>query len=129
MDTEPQTKRPKLSSLSQPDLTKERRPNPEFFNSETELPSAQCQDAKDLDAVDHLDCSGEKREAYYCANFKTVLKTVLSESPERHVISDSATRLVEQFMTLPGKANLNSHKLVAMLVSLATPFNLRDCRQ
>ena len=109
MDIEPQTKRPKISSPSQSDLTKERGPNLISFKSETESPFARCQDAKDQAAVDdlnHLDQPGEKREAYYCANFKSVLKTVLSESPERHVISDSAARLVEQFMALPGKTNL-----------------------
>ena len=102
MDIQPQTKRPKLSFSSHPDLSKEGGPNLESFKSESESPSAWCQDLDTVDNLNHLDGSGEKREAYYCANFKSVLKTVLSESPERHVISDSATGLVEQFMVLPG---------------------------
>ena len=44
----------------------------------------------------------EHREAYYSANFKTILKTVLSDSPERHVISENGAKVVERFMTLPG---------------------------
>lgn len=42
------------------------------------------------------------REAYYSANFKTILKTVLSDSPERHVISEAGANVVEQFLALPG---------------------------
>lgn len=102
MDIQPQTKRPKLSSSSHPDLSKEGRPNLESFKSDPESPSACCQDLDAVDNLDHLDRSGEKQEAYYCANFKSVLKTVLSESPECHVISDSATELVIQFMVIPG---------------------------
>ena len=49
--------------------------------------------------VDHIE---ERREAYYSANFKSILKTVLSDSPERHVISETGAKVVEQFMALPG---------------------------
>ena len=44
----------------------------------------------------------ERREAYYSANFKSILMTVLSDSPERHVISENGSRVVERFMELPG---------------------------
>lgn len=45
----------------------------------------------------------EHREAYYSANFKFILKTVLSDSPEHHVISENGAQVVERFMALPGK--------------------------
>ena len=44
----------------------------------------------------------ERREAYYSANFKSILTTVLSDSPERHVISEDGSKVVKQFMELPG---------------------------
>lgn len=44
----------------------------------------------------------ERREAYYSANFKSILKTVLSDSPESHVISENGAKVVERFMALPG---------------------------
>ena len=44
----------------------------------------------------------EHREAYYSANFKSVLKTVLSNNPERHVIGENGSKVVERFMALPG---------------------------
>jgi hypothetical protein len=44
----------------------------------------------------------EHREAYYSANFKSILTTVLSDSPERHVISEDGSKVVERFMALPG---------------------------
>ena len=44
----------------------------------------------------------ERREAYYSANFKSVLTTVLSDSPERHVISEEGSKVVKRFMELPG---------------------------
>lgn len=44
----------------------------------------------------------EKPEAYYSANFKAVLNTVLSDSPESHVISVHAAETVQIFMRLPG---------------------------
>ena len=44
----------------------------------------------------------ERREAYYSANFKSVLTTVLSDSPERHVISENGSKVVKHFMELPG---------------------------
>lgn len=44
----------------------------------------------------------EHREAYYSANFKSIMKTVLSDSPERHVISENGIKVVERFMALPG---------------------------
>ncbi len=43
--------------------------------------------------------------SYYCANFETVLTTMLSSSPERHVINNEAVEAVERFMALPGKFN------------------------
>ena len=104
MDLEPQAKRPKLlSALSSSDQTTESPPG-SLERSESET-SAQCSlDDAVLSAVD--DSPGgpvEKREAYYSANFKSVLQTVLAESPERHVISDDAAKVVEQFMNLPGQ--------------------------
>ena len=44
----------------------------------------------------------ERREAYYSANFKSILMTVLSDSPERHVISEDGSKVVKRFMELPG---------------------------
>ena len=44
----------------------------------------------------------EHREAYYSANFKSIMKTVVSDSPERHVISENGIKVVERFMALPG---------------------------
>ena len=42
-------------------------------------------------------------EAYYSANFKSAINTVLTSSPERHVISGEAVEVVDRFMTLPGQ--------------------------
>lgn len=50
--------------------------------------------------------STEKREAYYSANFKAILKNVLSSSPEKHVIDDESARIAEKFTQLPGIAQV-----------------------
>ena len=41
-------------------------------------------------------------EAYYLANFKFILKYVLRESPDGHVIVPSEVATVGQFLMLPG---------------------------
>lgn len=43
-----------------------------------------------------------KSEAYYSANFKSAINSVLTSSPERHVISGEAVEIVDNFMALPG---------------------------
>lgn len=43
-----------------------------------------------------------KSEAYYSANFKSAISSVLTSSPERHVISGKAVEIVDNFMALPG---------------------------
>ena len=43
-----------------------------------------------------------KSEAYYSANFKSAINSVLTSSPERHVISGKAVEIVDNFMALPG---------------------------
>ena len=44
-----------------------------------------------------------KSEAYYSANFKSAINSVITSSPEKHVISGEAVEIVDSFMTLPGK--------------------------
>ena len=46
-------------------------------------------------------------EAYYSANFKSAINTVLNNSPERHVISGAAVETVDRFMALPGQDYFN----------------------
>lgn len=43
-----------------------------------------------------------KSEAYYSANFKSAINSVITSSPERHVISGEAVEIVDSFMALPG---------------------------
>lgn len=43
-----------------------------------------------------------KSEAYYSANFKSAINSVLTSSPERHVINGEAVEIVDNFMALPG---------------------------
>jgi len=43
-----------------------------------------------------------KSEAYYSANFKSAIYSVLTSSPERHVINGEAVEIVDSFMALPG---------------------------
>ena len=43
-----------------------------------------------------------KSEAYYSANFKSAINSVLTSSPERHVINREAVEIVDNFMALPG---------------------------
>ena len=43
-----------------------------------------------------------KSEAYYSANFKSAINSVITSSPERHVISGEAVEMVDSFMALPG---------------------------
>lgn len=43
-----------------------------------------------------------KSEAYYSANFKSAINSVLTSSPERHVINGEAVKIVDNFMALPG---------------------------
>ena len=45
-------------------------------------------------------------EAYYSANFKAVLKSVLSSSPERHVIDEELAKIVEKFTHLAGSTGV-----------------------
>ena len=93
----PLQKRAKLSaSLSPPELAKE-RPDLESVIRDAESSN------QDENAVVPPGGAVEKREAYYSANFKSVLTTVLSDSPERHVISDTGTKVVEHFLALSGE--------------------------
>ena len=43
-----------------------------------------------------------KSEAYYSANFKSAINSVLTSSPERHVINGEAVKIVDNFIALPG---------------------------
>lgn len=120
MESEPHRKRLKLS------LTK-KRPSHDSESivvgatEETAVATAECQDddteaptelseadaspkAQQLEAEpgNHQSEGQEHREAYYSANFKSILKTVLSDSPERRVISENGAKVVERFMVLPG---------------------------
>ena len=58
-----------------------------------------------------------KEEAYYSANFKAILSTVLSTSHERHVISSDAVSAVERFMALPGGV-INLHRCMDISANL-----------
>ena len=52
--------------------------------------------------------NGEARddEAYFSANFKSICRTVLSESsPEKHVFTDHEVYLVKLFTDMPSKYN------------------------
>ena len=124
MESEPHRKRLKLS------LTK-KRPSHDSESivagatEETAVATAECQDndteaptelseadaspkARQLESEleaepgNHQSEGQEYREAYYSANFKSILKTVLSDSPARHVISENGAKVVERFMALPG---------------------------
>lgn len=55
-----------------------------------------------------------EREAYYSANFKEILRTVLYGSPEKHVLSDQAAKTANRFFELSG-------------TSLCTPPLHRKC--
>eukprot|EP00731_Ephydatia_muelleri_P025097 Em0017g180a len=44
--------------------------------------------------------SDSEREAYYSANFKEILRTVLKNSPEKHVLSDQAAKTANRFFEL-----------------------------
>ena len=119
-DREPLCKRPKLSddSLSLPDTDSNKK------SLQCEESPCSDQEATDTttDAVVNPDAaaeetrSEEKQEAYYSANFKSALKTVLSESPERHVISDGGIQVVKEFMALPGESALGSRKFVLQVI-------------
>ena len=57
--------------------------------------------ACDGDCTEEKASDGEK-DAYYSANFKDILRAVLDSSPERHVLSDRATKTANQFFELAG---------------------------
>ena len=58
------------------------------------------------DTQNVLSAKQGQKESYYSANFKSVLKAVLSTSPERGVISSEAIRTVERFLSLSGELQL-----------------------
>lgn len=78
---------------------------------QSETASVGDEDVTDIDAVKDVPSvdSEDQREAYYSANFKSVLKMVLSDSPERHVISSNGVKTVERFMSLTGGSFDNSY--------------------
>ena len=99
MEDEPPSKRPRMSSFTLPDP-----PSMEKLGVESNkaVASSQAQDDEHL-PTRVSDEPDVKREAYYLANFKVVLKTVLSDSPERHVVSEYGMRMVDEFMSLSGE--------------------------
>ena len=92
MEHEPPSKRPRMSSSTIVDPSKE---EPELTASDM-TSSGQSGPQSD---------ESVKRDApYYSSNFKSVLKTVVSDSPERHVISEYGVKIVDQFMSLSGES-------------------------
>ena len=99
MEDEPPSKRPRVSSVTLPDPPSMEKVGVESTKA---VASSQAQDDEHLPTrvSDEPDI---KREAYYSANFKVVLKTVLSDSPEHHVVSEYGMRMVDEFMSLSGE--------------------------
>ena len=58
--------------------------------------------ASDGDCRIEEKASDGEREAYYSANFKEILRAVLNSSPEKHVLSDQATKTANRFFELTG---------------------------
>ena len=91
MEHEPQSKRPRMSSSTIVDFSKEKaEPATSGVTSSGQI-GPQSEESVKRDAP------------YYSSNFKSVLKTVVTDSPERHVISEYGVKIVDEFMSLSGE--------------------------
>ena len=59
-------------------------------------------DGADNDPVEGGAGNEVKYEAYYSANFRAILSTVVNDSSERTLLTEEALATVERFMALPG---------------------------
>ena len=70
--------------------------------------------ASDNDITEEKAADSE-REAYYSANFKEILRTVLKNSPEKHVLSDQAAKTANRFFELSG-TSLCTHLFIETVI-------------